>query len=165
MTELTAVEPAGLIPLREALLALAVQAFAAPPWNEGPEDAERTVDRLWGYLDGADFSAFIAWDGDQLAGLAYGVTDTVCAALHPGPSAPAEAFEMVELAVAPAYQGRGIGRALHDALLAAAPSPRLLLTHPDAPARAAYRRWAWVDLGMVRMAGGRELILMQHDAA
>ena len=156
--------PADLIPLREELIALAAQAFCAAPWNEGPADAVRAIDRMWGYLDGPDFAAVIAVENEHLIGFAYGVTDSVCAALHPGPSAPAEAFEVVELAVVPAFQGRGIGRALHDSLLATAPDLRLLLTHPAAPARDGYRRWGWIDLGLVRMPAGRELILMQHAA-
>ncbi|GAA2014874.1 GNAT family N-acetyltransferase [Catenulispora yoronensis] len=164
MTQLTALAPADVIPLRDELLAAALQSFAAPPWNEGPEDAAETVDRIWSHLDGRDFAGVVARDGEVLVGFAFGSTNSAYAALHPGPTVLTEAFELVELAVVPEYQGRGIGRALHDAVLVDAPSPRLLITHPDAPARTAYLRWAWADLGLVTMPEGGEWILMRHDA-
>ena len=155
-----------LTPLREAVLAVAAQAFAAPPWNEKPAEAVRLVDRMWNAIPRRDFTVAAAFDGPDLIGFTYGHTDDRLTTTWPaatGSPAAAEAFEVIELAVAPSYQGLGVGRRLHDALTAATPAPRLLLTHPDAPARHAYRRWGWTEVGEFVAATGRPTILMKHD--
>jgi len=136
LTDLPAGEAAGR---RDELLALCAQAFCGAPWHEPPLGAVRTVNRL---LDSAarrdDFTAVVALDADgALLGFAAGWTDTV---LTGGETA----FELAELVVVPGQQGRGIGRGLHDALLAAVkPGPSLLMTL-DVPVRQfRYARWGW----------------------
>lgn len=64
------------------------------------------------------------------------------------PENPEPVYIFRELNVYPRYQGRGYGRALHDALLANRPE-RLadLLVRPDNPARLAYLSWGWRKLG------------------
>ncbi|MFE5794421.1 GNAT family N-acetyltransferase [Streptomyces sp. NPDC056503] len=124
---------------RDELIALCAQAFGGAPWHEPPLGAVRTVDRL---LDSAarrpDFRAEAALGPDgALLGLAAGWTDTVLSGEDP-------AFELAELVVAPAHQGRGLGRALHDALLARAGAGTALLMTLDAPELTdRYARWGW----------------------
>ncbi|MFB7338470.1 GNAT family N-acetyltransferase [Streptomyces hydrogenans] len=122
---------------RDELIALCAQAFAGAPWHEPPRGALRTVDRL---LDSAarrpDFRAAAALGPDgELLGLAAGWTDTVL-------SGDAPAFELAELVVAPGHQGLGLGRALHDALLAGA-GPALLMTLDVPELTDRYARWGW----------------------
>ncbi|MFI8368747.1 GNAT family N-acetyltransferase [Streptomyces sp. NPDC085466] len=124
---------------RDELIALCAQAFAGAPWHEPPLGAVRTVNRL---LDSAarrpDFHAATALGPDgELLGLAAGWTDTAL-------SGAAPAFELAELVVAPAHQGRGIGRALHDALLVVAEAgPALLMTLDVPELTGRYARWGW----------------------
>ncbi|MFH9723899.1 GNAT family N-acetyltransferase [Streptomyces sp. NPDC017254] len=140
MTHRLAVLPAGEAARhRDELLALCAQAFCGAPWHEPPRGAVRTVDRL---LDSAarkdGFSAVIALDADDaLIGLAAGWTDTILTGGEP-------AFELAELVVAPGSQGSGIGRRLHDALLATGTPGRALLMTLDVPELTGrYERWGW----------------------
>jgi ribosomal protein S18 acetylase RimI-like enzyme len=58
-------------------------------------------------------------------------------------------FEFVELAVLPAFRGRGVGSRLHDVLLEGVPAERALLS-TDAHDSAAVRLYAsrgWKSLG------------------
>ncbi|MFE5935865.1 GNAT family N-acetyltransferase [Streptomyces sp. NPDC056470] len=125
---------------RDELIALCAQAFCGPPWHEPPRGALRTVDRLLGRVSAGQpgFRCVASYDPDgALTGFAAGWRDT---ALSGGP----EAFELGELVVAPAHQGRGLGRALHDILLAEeAPAPRLLMTLDVPELRGRYERWGW----------------------
>jgi GNAT superfamily N-acetyltransferase len=60
-------------------------------------------------------------------------------------------FAVIELIVASAYRGRGIGRELLDRLLEDRPEPHAMLTAvPEAPARGMYARWGWVQVGTAR---------------
>ncbi|MFK3730084.1 GNAT family N-acetyltransferase [Streptomyces sp. NPDC088090] len=135
---------------RAELIALCAQAFGGAPWHEPPSGAVRTVDRL---LDSAarrpDFRAAAALGpGGELLGLAAGWTDTAL-------SGAAPAFELAELVVAPAHQGRGLGRALHDVLLASRPAgPALLMTLDVPELTDRYARWGWTVVD--RRRPGRE---------
>ncbi|MCX4981668.1 GNAT family N-acetyltransferase [Streptomyces sp. NBC_00572] len=140
MTYRLAYLPAGEVaPYRDELLALCAQAFCGAPWHEPPLGAVRTVDRL---LDSAarkdEFNAVVALDADgALLGFAAGWTDTVLTGGEP-------AFELAELVVAPGNQGRGLGRALHDALLVSGTQGRALLMTLDVPELTdRYERWGW----------------------
>jgi ribosomal protein S18 acetylase RimI-like enzyme len=103
-----------------------------------------------------------ALDGLTVAGFSWGYvgqrgqywTDLVCAAL---PASLTDQwvgghFEFVELAVSPGYRRDGIGRRLHDTLLAGI-SRRCLLSTADDPADVAVRLYAsrgWRKLGNLR---------------
>jgi GNAT superfamily N-acetyltransferase len=101
--------------------------------------------------------AATAEDG-RLVGVAYGYLgepgqwwhDQVRGALPPdvAKSWLPGSFEVCELHVRPAEQGRGLGRALLDRLLAGPPAHSAVLTTPDREtrARAFYRAAGWVDL-------------------
>ncbi|MFF0275987.1 GNAT family N-acetyltransferase [Streptomyces sp. NPDC004330] len=157
LTDLPAGEAAGH---RDELLALCAQAFCGAPWHEPPRGAVRTVDRL---LDSAarrdDFTAVAALDADgALLGFAAGWTDTVLTGAEP-------AFELAELVVAPGHQGLGIGRGLHDALLAAAaPGPALLMTLDVPELTGRYGRWGWTVADRRRPGREeREYVVMRRE--
>ncbi|MFF1507395.1 GNAT family N-acetyltransferase [Streptomyces sp. NPDC058326] len=143
---------------RDELLALCAQAFCGAPWHEPPLSAVRTVDRL---LDAAarkdGFTAVIALaPDDALLGFAAGWNDTVL-------SGGAPAFELAELVVAPAHQGRGIGERLHDALLVVGtPGPALLMTLDVPELTGRYARWGWSVVDRRRpVAGERDYVVMR----
>ncbi|MFJ5138012.1 GNAT family N-acetyltransferase [Streptomyces sp. NPDC088707] len=157
LTDLPAGEAAGH---RDELLTLSAQAFCGAPWHEPPLGAVRTVDRL---LDSAarrdDFTAVVALDDDgALLGFAAGWTDTVL-------TGAGTAFELAELVVAPGHQGRGIGRGLHDALLAAGrPGPALLMTLDVPELTDRYARWGWTVVDRRRPGKEeREYVVMRRE--
>ncbi len=101
------------------------------------------------------FSAFLAPEGGDLLGFACGYAggpgeyryDLVHRAMPP-PLQKAwleEHFEFVELLVAPAYRGRGLGGRLHDRVLAGRPEPVALLTvrAENVLARRLYKKRGW----------------------
>jgi ribosomal protein S18 acetylase RimI-like enzyme len=101
-------------------------------------------------------------DDHTLAGFAYGYIgargeywpDRVAAAL-PGDVAAhwvGGHFEFVELAVLPSYRRRGIGAALHNALMTDPPADVALLSTDDgddSPAVRLYRSRGWARLGLL----------------
>ncbi len=58
-------------------------------------------------------------------------------------------FALNEIMVREAWQRRGIARRLHDALLGGRPEERatLLVEQENTPARTAYERWGWREVG------------------
>jgi len=142
---------------RDALADVYRAAFGAPGYDEGEDAVARFRDEqlpLHATRDG--FRCAVAHDDDDaIVGFAYGYTgergqwwsDQIAA------NAPADVverwlgghFEFVELAVDPAVQRQGLGRALHDGLLAGLPHERALLTTytDDRPAPRLYRRLGW----------------------
>ncbi|MFE6226662.1 MULTISPECIES: GNAT family N-acetyltransferase [unclassified Streptomyces] len=143
---------------RDELIALCAQAFAGPPWHEPPRGAVRTVDRLLGAAGRPGFDAAVALGpGDEILGFAAGWPDTVL-------SGGATAFEFAELVVAPAHQGRGLGRSLHDALMAIVQiTPSLLMTLDVPELTDRYARWGWTVVDRRRPDGDpRDYVVMSR---
>jgi len=120
---------------------------------------DRFVDRLERmYAPSSGFEMVAGRLDGRLVGFAFGTTreksqrvwDAVGKAL-PGMSVPEKResiFLFCEINVHPSCQGRGYGRALHDALLAGRPERlAFLLVHPDNLARFAYASWGWRKIG------------------
>jgi ribosomal protein S18 acetylase RimI-like enzyme len=146
---------AGALGARAELVAVYLAAFAPPPYAKTPAAAERFAGVFERHAGRAGFRLAAAREGGRLAGFGYGYDgepgqwwhDTVADALGP---ALAErwlrgCFELVELAVLPADQGRGIGAALHDALLAGLPNPTAALSTiaEETAGLRLYRRRGW----------------------
>lgn len=149
--------------------------FSAPPWNEPEERLSGFAERFAAHLAAPGARGVLARRGDEVAGAAYGwpapaeVPDTpfyagvfgaVDAAAHPRLRPPA--LEVVELMVAPAHRGRGLGRALlrrltdgHDRAW--------LCTRPDAPVRALYDSEGWSVVGSFTGHDGVPLVVYLLD--
>jgi ribosomal protein S18 acetylase RimI-like enzyme len=143
--------------LLDDVVALYAEVFAEPPYNESPEMARgfrrafKRETRLYG------FEFIAAFDGETLAGMAYGFTmpagewwrhaDTdPPAGVLDGPK-----FAVMEWCVKPSHRGRGIGARLMSELLAARPEPFATLNvNPAAAARDIYLASGWEPCGMAR---------------
>jgi broad specificity phosphatase PhoE/GNAT superfamily N-acetyltransferase len=145
-------------------------AFGAPGYDETETDVRRFMDEtLPTHASRAGFRMVTLRVGPDLHGFAYGYTgergqwwtDTVAN------SVPADVdqrwfgghFEVVELAVDPAVQGRGFGAALMDHLLLGLPHDRALLStyRDDRPAPRLYARLGWTKLATGVLDGGSDL--------
>lgn len=140
--------------LREVYL----EAFAAPPYGRDAQAAQEfAADTLPRHAQRHDFRCVVARTAPNTAivGFAYGYTGTAgqwwtdaVAGQMPPPLATRwlpNHFELVELAVAPALHGNGIGGQLHDRLLVGLPHQRALLSTAQTwtPARALYEKRGW----------------------
>jgi GNAT superfamily N-acetyltransferase len=132
-------------------------AFGGPPYHEGPAEADAFAERVGRYARERDgFRLATVHDGGELLGVALAVLarpgdwwrDRAAAALDDeaverwlGPLC----LEVVHVAVLPAAQGRGLGRLLHDVLVAGTPAPTGLLGCDPAaePARRLYTGRGW----------------------
>jgi ribosomal protein S18 acetylase RimI-like enzyme len=156
-----AVDAAGVGSLSGQLVEVYSAAFGEPPYNEPPAAGERFADSLRVHSRRRGFAMRVAEDsGGEVVGFAYGYRaapgqwwhDRVAGSLDPRAAARwlTGAFELVELAVRPDDQRRGLGGALHDALIDSAPdhSTAVLSTlDADTPARRLYRRRGWRPIG------------------
>ncbi|MGW6281091.1 GNAT family N-acetyltransferase [Kribbella sp. NPDC055071] len=139
-------------------------AFSAPGYNDENADAERfATEQLPTHAPRDDFRLVSATVDGRIVGFAYGFTgwpgqwwsDRVAATISPELAAEwiGGHFEVVELAVVPDAQGRGLGTALMEALMSGLPHRRALLTTyvDDRTAPRLYRRLGWqvlvADLG------------------
>jgi ribosomal protein S18 acetylase RimI-like enzyme len=80
-----------------------------------------------------------------------------------------DAWTLVDLAVAPEVRSRGIGSALMEALLAAQPCPRALLSTEvsNAGARRLYERhgWRYLHAGFAFNPGEQPYVVMRRELA
>lgn len=107
------------------------------------------------------FSLVAARDGGELVGFVFGYTlpagDTHWwGGVQPEPKAEfleetgSRTWVLSEIEVRRAWQGKGVGRALHDAVLGARGEERATLaTGPDAPAQSVYESWGWQRVGRI----------------
>ncbi|MGI8926988.1 MAG: GNAT family N-acetyltransferase [Tepidiformaceae bacterium] len=139
-------------PLFEGAIAVYSAAFAEPPYSD-PDRGSEIRNRLRDvHSRRPGFRAFAAIvEPGSVAGMTYGYTgeagqwwhDSVRRRLQPDGvrSWLERSYELVEVAVAPAHQGRGIGAALIGCLLGGRPeSTCVLSTRIDSRAHLLYRR-------------------------
>jgi GNAT superfamily N-acetyltransferase len=89
---------------------------------------------LIGYSFGLTFPESRWWSGDATA--------------PPQEILSVAKFAVIELLVRKQFRGHGVGRRLLDELLSERTESYAILTAmPDAPAREAYRRWGWRQIG------------------
>jgi ribosomal protein S18 acetylase RimI-like enzyme len=132
------------------LLDEALRVYARVWPRRDPAVAREGFTRYAGYRD---FHGFVAVQDDVPVGVGYGARsypgvpwhDLVAPVLEESHPALRDAWRLVELAVIEEHRRQGIGGRLHDALLAAQPCPRALLSTSVANqrARAMYERRGW----------------------
>lgn len=141
-------------------------------WGREWEFSHAFVSRYTGY---PDFRGLVAVAEGAVVGMGFGARsepgqwwhDRVAAQVGAGHPALRDAWALVELAVLPSHRGRGIGGALHDALLAAQPCPRTLLSTEatNSGARALYERrgWHYLHPGFAFVAGQPPYVVMHRE--
>ncbi|MFC4947486.1 GNAT family N-acetyltransferase [Pseudonocardia sp. GCM10023141] len=167
-TTLTDTAPAPEL-LADAV-ALYGAAFGGAPYFETAEQAAGFGEQVQRHArERAGFRFVTVQDGDTLLALAMAVLarpgqwwrDQVAGRLSVadadrwlGP----ECLEVIEVAVAPAAHGRGLGRLVHDVLISGSPAPTgALICHPEAlAAQRLYTSRGWTRIGS--MDDGRWLL-------
>jgi len=146
---------AGAAAHADALLALYAEVYAEPPWLLGDDGTARFARRftvqcrqpgfvlaearhggyLVGYATGMPLRPSTSWWRDLTTPLPGELT-----AEHPG-----RTFALTGLLVRASWRRQGIGRALHDRILAGRPEERATLTVLPAAtaAQGAFRAWGW----------------------
>ena len=144
------------------LLALATEVYADPPYRQDAQQAAGMASRLRVRCRQPGFALAEARHGGYLVGYALGMplrpstswwqhlTAPLPAELtteHPG-----RTFALAELLVQAAWRRQGIGRDLHDLILAGRAEERVTATlwPAAAPAQAAFRSWRWRKVARAR---------------
>ncbi len=134
---------------------LYAEVYAEPPYCWGSEHAALFKQRFEGQCRQNGFALMEAREGEQLIGIAFGVTLRPTTPwwqglLSPLPATttteyPNRTFAFVELLVRAPWRRRHVGQTLHDRLLANRSEERATLTvlPAAAAAQAAYRKWGW----------------------
>jgi GNAT superfamily N-acetyltransferase len=157
--------PQAFLALHDEIAAVYRAAFKVPPYRKSDEEMLAFGGSIARHTARAGFRAVIAREildhgagSGAVVGFAYGHTgtpgawwyDIVAAALAPHKRVQwlDDAFEFVELAVAPRAQGRGAGGRLHDALLTGVPGRTAVLStlRGETTARHLYDRRGWIAL-------------------
>lgn len=168
------IDATSLAPRRDAIACVYGAAFGVDR-QDSEQFLTNALDR---HIDYPGFRGLVAEDQDgAMLGFDYGYLSVTGQWWHelirPVLTAASrsdwleDAFEFVELAVHPDFQGQGIGSRLHDALLIDAPGSKALLsTLPGAtPASHLYRSRGWVPLvtDFRYFPGGEDVLLMGLD--
>src|SRR5436190_10665081 len=148
--------------LFEQIYALYRETFSKPPYRWPAEEEVQYRERFPRMVSDPTFAIATAEAGDELLGFAYGRTLPLDTHWWEGFVTPvAEAvttewegrtFGLIDFAVTESVRGQGIGRQLHDTLLASRQEERATLAmEPNAhQARAVYEHWGWRVVGRLR---------------
>jgi GNAT superfamily N-acetyltransferase len=161
------VAPGEAIGHTGALERIAVAAYAGPPWQEDPLTALGAVRCLRTDSERDGFVMAVAGVNGRVCGFAYGVAARRLETLSGAGPAPSVPFELRELAVHPANEGVGIGAALHDTVMnAAPPASSWLATDPRAHrALALYRSRGWHTAGHAATGDDAHSRILMHRHA
>ncbi len=135
-------------------------AFAGEPYHRQAEEVAEFARALPAHTQRPDFRCVgaLSVDSGEIVGFAYGYRslpgqwwyDHVAHRLGSELAADwlADAFQVAEVAVMPAFQGKGVGGTLHDLLLTGRTQGRAVLSTLDAETAATrlYRRRGWQEL-------------------
>lgn len=153
--DLEIVAASGVPSIQDQVVAVYRDLFPMPPYGETAEDIAGFAARLPRHAARDGFRGAVAREEGEPLGFADGHVgapgrwwhDLVWAALGPGIAARwlVGAFALVELAVVPAAQGRGIGGRLHDAVFGGTSARTEVTSTPrdGNPAVRFYRRRGW----------------------
>ncbi len=167
------VPAAAVIPLGGELRAVYAAAFSRPPWGESAAQCDDFLVRLRDQVGRPGFRCVVARatdDGTVCGFVLGGIASRTAAEPLWTPRLDAvvgpevvegclrDRFELLELAVTPPCQRRGIGGSLLDAVLAGLPCEcAWLVTRQDAvAARRLYARRGWLDMAVVQFPGHAE---------
>jgi GNAT superfamily N-acetyltransferase len=158
LTHHTSLEAAQLM---DELCDTYADAYGAVPGEDTREKSGAFRDRATEALQAVNYSLVTAHVGDQLVGFAFGYSLRPERGWWDGlqPSPP-EGFTvetgsrtvvLAEIEVRRAWQGKGIGRMVHDAFLSRRTEERATLaSNPKATEmHAFYERWGWRKMGTV----------------
>lgn len=146
------------VALSEELCDAYADAYGVEPGEEKTAAFRRRAEKQFSR---PGFALVTARDEGRLVGFAFGYTlpagDTHWwGGVQPEPTAEflqetgARTWVLSEIEVRRAWQGRGVGRALHDAVLGARGEERATLaTGPDAAAQPVYESWGWRRVGRI----------------
>lgn len=136
--------------------------FSLPPYNEGPEMADKFVGWVRDESAEPGFDFIEAVEYGVSIGFAYGYAQPTGkwwrGADKPAPPEvrAGPTFAVMEWAVLPDQRGKGIGRALMDELLARRTEPYAVLTvNPAAEARRLYERLGWQHVASTKPGNSR----------
>jgi ribosomal protein S18 acetylase RimI-like enzyme len=127
------------------------------------------------HMERLGYIGFVAQVEDKVIGVTFGSRSLAGqwwhehVAAHVGTEHPAlqDAWILTQLNVFEAYRNQGIGKLLHDKILAAQPCPRLLLSTPVAnkAAQRFYERYDWEFLhnGIEFFAGDEPYAIMRKE--
>lgn len=160
-------------PLFEGAISVYAEAFARPPYSDPGRGREIRQRMRETHRVRKDFRSFVAVHGNgRPIGMIYGYHgalgqwwhDTVANRLTNAQYDEwlADSYELVEVAVAPAFQSLGVGRALIDALLEGrCEATCVLSTRTDSRAHHLYRRMGFETiLEMTFVTGGFPFYVM-----
>ncbi|HYY44291.1 MAG TPA: GNAT family N-acetyltransferase [Actinomycetota bacterium] len=139
------------------VLKVYLDAFAAPPYGDAERHTRRMRDTLPHHAERPGWKTCIARDDDsgRIIGFTYGQSGVAGTWWYDNVARAAGkartrrwlegCFELTELAVAPEYQGKGVGGRLHDMLLEGLPHRTAVLSTlaAETPALALYRKRGW----------------------
>lgn len=142
-------------PYFDGAIAVYADAFSRPPYSD-PDRGEEIRHRLLEtHVTREGFAAYVALLDDEVVGMTYGYSgkpgqwwhDTVVNNLAGDVASRwlGNSYELVEIAVSPDYQGRGIGTMLIERLLRDRPEATCVLsTRTDSEAHRLYSRLGFV---------------------